>query len=192
MRWLVQRIDGEARLQAGDGPRKIAVSLCRGGEVRERVAEARTQGVGFGGLPVIELRAVAEGEAREEVPAVEGDRLLESALAKRAAELEDVDEHVRSVEVNGLPVGKEPAVPERAPEHRQGPTERAAGLLLVRLGPQQRREDAAPLRLLGHGQVGKERGRLTGVGDNDGAAGDGARRAEEEYAKLGHWHLRWP
>jgi len=167
----------------------VALPFGVGSEPGERLAVARAQGVGLGCLPVVERRTVPERETREEVAGVETDRIHQATLIDRAAELDDVDPHTRSIEVDGLPFGLEPPIAQGGSKDGEGPPQRPAGLLLVRFGPQQRGEDRTPLRLLGDCEIRQQRRRLPRIGDNGRPARDGTRSAKQGHAKIGQSHL---
>ena len=84
VRGLVQRIERKPPLRRGDRARPVAGARERLGKPVERAGHLAAQHLGRELLPVVELGRVAEAEAREERPVVEGDRCaqrLEAALA---------------------------------------------------------------------------------------------------------------
>jgi len=164
VRRLVERVDREMALRVPERRAEIAVPLRVNGEPREDLGVRASQRVGLGGLPIVELRAVAEREALEQVAAVERGRVREPAVGDGPAKLRHVDPQIGPVEIDRLALGLEPAVAERGPQDRQRATKCAPGLLLIMFWPEQRRQGRPPLWLPGHGEVGKERGRLSGVG----------------------------
>src|SRR5207244_8230142 len=128
---LMKRIDRQAQLRVTDRRGEIVLALGRVRESGERVAVLGPQRVGLGGLPVVERGAVAEREALQEIAPIELRRLREPALTDRVTELEHVDPQILAVEVDRLALRLEPPIPERSTQHRERPTQRAAGLLLV-------------------------------------------------------------
>ena len=186
VRGLVQRIGSETFLRLRDRRREVAVALGGRGESGERFGVIGAERIGLSGLPVVERRAVAEREALEEVAAIDRDRAREVATADRAPEFDHVDGQILPIEVDRLALGLEPPIAEGRAQHRECPSQRTAALLLVGVGPQQRRERRAALPPLRHGEVREQCRRLAGVGLDRLAADLDARRAEERHAQPGH------
>src|SRR5438874_10026352 len=186
VRGLVQRVDREPALRVVDGRSEIALALGARREAGERIAILRAERVALGGLPVVELRAVAEGEALEEVAAIQTDRVVEASLTYRAAELGHIDGEVPAVQIDRVTVALEPAIAECRAEHRERPAERAAGLLVVGIRPEQCREGRPSLWLGRYRKIGEERRRLPGVGLDRGAADLDARRTEQANTQPAH------
>ena len=152
-------------------------------EPLEGAGELLPERVGLGGLPLVELHAVAEGEARKEVHAVNVHRLGETARSEERAEPVHVAVEGISVEGHAQPVAGEVLAAERRPQRGQRPPQRAARPLVVRVGPEQRGEPVAPLGVPGHGEVRQERDRLARVGLDRPSVALDTRRAEEKHAQ---------
>src|SRR5205823_9177637 len=108
-------------------------------------------------LPVVEGGAVPQGEAGEEVVAIEGDGVGQERQAGRAhlrrtvavspasgeplTELRDIEPERRvAPEADRLALDAQPLARQRPVQGGEGAPERGARAGLVRVGPEQRRE----------------------------------------------------
>lgn len=84
MRCLVQGVQSQPPLRIGDPPLHITLRRAPLRQSLQRARQFAPQGLGLEGLPVIELGAIPQGEAIQEVTAVEIHRLTEQGRAVRA------------------------------------------------------------------------------------------------------------
>ena len=189
---LLQRVQAQAPARVPDGRREAARLREPLDEAVERGGQLAAQRIGLERLPVVEVRAVAQREAREEVVAVDGDGLLQRLgggprIGDARAEAVEVDVDRRAAEQGDpLPRGLQRLVADRSPQRRQGAPQRPAGVALVVLGPQQRRERVARAGAAGQRQVGQEGDGLARV-DLDGPPVDlDLRRPQEGDGQRGH------
>ncbi len=148
-------------------------------------------------LPLVELGAVAQGEAGHEVVAVElrrfGERreavgadvsrrvLVELAVSQPLTELLDIQpDLVVLPQANRLSIGFQPGAGARGVQHREGPPQVGPCAGLIVLWPEQRRQGIPGMRLGGNSQVGEEGNRLPRINFDGLAIPLCAWRAEEE------------
>ncbi len=170
---LVERVEGEAAGRGIDGGRDVAAAF---GDVGKPVQHGGDAALGRdrpGGTPVVELRAVAEREAREERAAGEVGRRREDARVVRGRGMLDGDEVDvdRVVEGDDGSVDPQPSVAQGGSQHGQRPPERAAGRLVVGVGPEEGGELVARVWAALDREDGEDRERLARV-DHDRRAVD--------------------
>ena len=180
MRRFVERIEREPPAGIRDCAYRVALLM---GEPLERAPELLPERLGLGRLPLVELHAVAEGEAREEVRAVDVHRLGETARGEKRAKALHVAVDPVAIERHAQPIGRDVLAAERGPERRERPAQCAARPLVIRVRPEQPGEPVAPLGVAGYGEVRKERDRLARVGLDRLSVALDTRRAEEEHAQ---------
>jgi hypothetical protein len=174
MRRLVEWVELEPSFPEDDRPPRLLTRY----EPLEYSSQLLSQGVGLGGLPLVELRAVTQREPREEIPGVRGHRIVEAIIRDQGAETANVDvDGVIESDPNALDTQLLAA--QACSQRRQRSPQGASGALGVCIGPEERREAIAGLRLLSHGQVRDKSRRLPRVHLDRAPATLDARRSEE-------------
>ena len=182
VRGFVQRVEVEPALGVIGG----LVDPTLGGERVDETGggggQRPTKSLRLAHLPFVERGAVAQREAGQQIASPQrrgGSHLLDVSGGQPGEELSHVDRDAVAVQQGDLVTGDAQAsIGEALLDDRQGPAEGGAGAGLVRVGPEQGGKGLAPLRLIGHRQVGEQRGGLAGVELDRGAAALDARRSE--------------
>jgi hypothetical protein len=174
MRRLVEWVELEPSFSVGDRAPRFLPRY----EALEDACKLLSQGIGLGGLPLVELGAVSQREPREEIAGVRGHRVFETVVGDQGAEPANVEvDGVIETDPNALYT--QLLATQASSQRRQCSPQGASGALGVCIGPEERSEAVAGLRLPGHGQVRDESRRLPRVHVDDAAATLDARRSEE-------------
>ena len=182
---LVQRIEREALLGAGHG---VVVASGRGQRIDQAVERRRPLAAdALGGelLPVVEGGAVADGEALQQVAAVQVRPPRRAPLAVAAGSAAVRRNSARSNQASSRSIAIElrsavsAAAVERGPQRRERASQRRPRAVDVELRPEQRRHHLTALRVSGHRQVGEHRRRLARIDPKRAALDFDHRRAEK-------------
>jgi hypothetical protein len=200
---LVQRVQRQPALGVGDRRLPAPPDGLGVDQPLQRARPLPAQRVGLGELPVLELRGVPQGEAGEEVAAVQRDRLGERlgalgagpfrlvavrvAARHQGAEAPDVQLHARRDQLQPAAVRGDPGgAAEGVVQRGERAPQRGARVGVVRLRPQQRGQLVAPVAAAAARQVGEQRDRLAGVDPQRRAAHLHARRPEQRQPQCSH------
>ena len=174
MRGLAQRIQFQPAPRPSDRPFVCSPGAVRAGQSLQHVSEPIPQRLGLVELPLVERRAVAEGEPGHKAAAVQPHRLLQegqgvlrwSRTVRTARPLPVAkDIHVQPdigiwVQSRGLPVDGQPSLAQGPVDHREGAPQLSPGAALVERRPEQRGQRVAAVITLGDDQVGEKGERL--------------------------------
>ena len=138
---LVERVEVEPPLGVGDGLPRSPAAAKAVDEPSTRAGHRPAQPLGLPRLPVVEVGAVAEPEAGQQIPSPQRRRprdLLDVLRGHPREEVPDVDRDVVAIdELDLIPRDGRAEVAQLLLDHRQGAAEGAAGAGVVRIGPQQ-------------------------------------------------------
>ena len=151
---LVERIETEPAAGERDGVRVVALLRAGPDQAAERRGELALQGVGLVHLPGVELGAVAQREALEQIPTEQLDRFLQldrrRPLGGELAKAAHVDgEAVAVAQRDAVARRIDPLLSHGAAQDRERPPQRAASVIGILLGPEQLAQRLARPRALG-------------------------------------------
>ena len=200
---FVEGVEGEPALGVGDGVLEVSLANIAGYELLQGFAEVTAEVFRLLELPVVELRAIAEGEAGEEVALVEPDGGAKGSYAVRAgigggmsvgaagvqmmSKNGDVTpEGLVWLEGNSLALCVEPSSGEGFVEWGECAAERGTGVGGVSVRPEKGGEGVPAVGLPCNDEVGDERGGFARVDVDGDTVEFNAGWSEEEEVKLGH------
>ena len=176
---LVQGIELQPAPGVPGGPLQIALRDARRHQPLEPAGDR---------LPLLEVRAAPQDEARQEVIPVQLDRSLQGfGVGPRDQRLEFGHVYLHRAE---LQAHRGPADGQARAHHggadRQGAAQRGAALGAVSLGPEQVGELLAAVLASGHGEQRQQRDGLPGVEGDRETVAQHNRRAEQFEPQIGH------
>ena len=192
---LIEWIESQPAARMGYRLVEAAGGGERGDEPIERRGELAAQLGGHQPLPAVELDAIAQREAGEQIVAMQRDRARERSDLVRSAhgcreecpEARDVDVGIRGSERDGRPVDAQPVSPHRRLQRRQRPAECGPRPVVVVLGPEEPGQTVAAVGVAGDREEGKQRDRLACVDAQRRAIDLDARSAQERDSQR---HMR--
>ncbi len=162
---FVQRVEGQPPTCALQRGFELAAGDARRHEPGEHAPETLAQILSHEPLPVVELRASAQREPRQEVVPVEIGSPAERAgvsLGRQAVELPEIAPGRGAIEGDRVARDDE-GRPDGGAGHRQSAPKRRACLRVGAVRPEQAGQAVAALLAAGSGEQSQERGRLAGV-----------------------------
>ena len=179
--WLVERIELHLAPNGDHRGGKIAMRLGQRRQLLEHGSHGALRGNSACGPPVIELWAVAKGEAGQERSAGgAGGRLQPGQIAGVGRILEQPEIHVRAAgEDNRASISGQPATAQGGAEHGQRATERPSGGLVIGFRPQHRGQLIAGERPCLDREQDKDRECLAGINHDRPPIGDHLERTKD-------------
>ena len=133
----IREVDRSARARHGGGdvPRLLAQRRERAGSASGIGAKARARSI----EPLVEGRAPVSEEAVEQVSTVQGERFFELAGRNGGAECTDVAPNGRRLECDlGESAARENIATHLAPDEKHRRVQRTAGVIVIKLRPEER------------------------------------------------------
>jgi len=181
---FVQRVELKPAASVPGGPLERPVRDARRDQPLQPAGERLPELLAHRRLPLLEVRAAAQGEPSQEVVPVQPGRPLERRgvrPADQGVELADVDPDRGGVQGDRRPADDQP-VAHRRGGHRQRAAQRRPSLGGVRLRPQQVGQLLAAVLAAGHREQREQRGRLPGVEGDRRAVAPHYWRTEQRQA----------
>ena len=184
VRRLVQPVEVEALARPRDGVVEASLALEPLDQPVERGRTLAAQRVLRESLPVVEVDAVAQAEAGEQVVAMQVARRDQRLcgrvrVVRQPAELPDVEPGIRQVEADRVAIALEPSLAERRAQCRERSPQRGPGALRVGVRPEQVRDHGSRVRVPADREIGEHRRGLARVDRQRAPVHLDARRPEK-------------
>ncbi len=163
---FVERIQVRPTRRRADRRRQVSIPLGGDREPVQDRQDGAVGGHGAGGPPIVELEAVAQGEAGQEVATGQGGRRCECRAVvggSGSLDLRQVDPDAPAIEIHPRPIDDQGAVADRGTQRGQRPPKCPPRRHVVRVRPEQRRQLIAGEDSALRGEQGQDRHGLASV-----------------------------